>query len=110
MTPWDYSLTTNGNHAKEGNRSGQKEETYSMVAAHGYYSQLIFPCACFNKETNALYKLNWPSGKLTTLCLANREERIYKTMTGKQEEKLLIHQTIYFWNVKNKETSFSKIF
>jgi len=34
--------------ANEGYRFGQEEETYNIVAAHGYFGRLIFQYAIFN--------------------------------------------------------------
>jgi len=34
--------TTKNEYANEGYRFGQKEETYNIVAAHGYFGRLIF--------------------------------------------------------------------
>lgn len=33
-----------------GNKFGQAEETYNIVAAHGYFGRLIFPYAGFNNS------------------------------------------------------------
>jgi photosystem II P680 reaction center D1 protein len=34
--------TTEHDSANEGSRFGQEEETYNIVAAHGYFGRLIF--------------------------------------------------------------------
>eukprot|EP00256_Glycine_max_P041676 XP_006591723.1 uncharacterized protein LOC100796523 [Glycine max] len=40
--------TTENESANEGYRFGQEEETYNIVAAHGYFGRLIFQYASFN--------------------------------------------------------------
>ncbi|KAI9095424.1 hypothetical protein K1719_026458 [Acacia pycnantha] len=42
--------TTENESANEGYRFGQEEETYNIVAAHGYFSRLIFQYASFIHE------------------------------------------------------------
>ena len=37
--------TTENESANEGYRFGQEEETYNIVAAHGYFGRLIFQYA-----------------------------------------------------------------
>ena len=40
--------TTEDESANYGYRFGQEEETYNIVAAHGYFGPLIFQYASFN--------------------------------------------------------------
>jgi photosystem II P680 reaction center D1 protein len=42
--------TTENESANEGYRFGQEEETYNIVAAHGYFGRLIFQYAIGNQE------------------------------------------------------------
>jgi photosystem II P680 reaction center D1 protein len=42
--------TTENESANEGYRFGQEEETYNIVAAHGYFGRLIFQYASFNNS------------------------------------------------------------
>jgi hypothetical protein len=42
--------TTENESANEGYRFGQEEETYNLVAAHGYFGRLIFQYASFNNS------------------------------------------------------------
>jgi photosystem II P680 reaction center D1 protein len=42
--------TTENESANEGYRFGQEEETYNIVAAHGYFVRLIFQYASFNNS------------------------------------------------------------
>ncbi|KAF3946460.1 hypothetical protein CMV_027275 [Castanea mollissima] len=61
-------LLTQGNHrtitnesANEGYRFGQEEETYNIVAAHGYFGRLIFQYASFNNSRSLHFFLAaWP--------------------------------------------------
>jgi len=39
--------TTENESANEGYRFGQEEETYNIVAAHGYFGRLIFQYALY---------------------------------------------------------------
>jgi len=40
---------------------GQEEETYNIVAAHGYFGRLIFPYASFNNSRSLHFLLSaWP--------------------------------------------------
>ncbi|KAJ4732898.1 Photosystem II protein D1 [Rhynchospora pubera] len=41
--------TTENESANEGYRFGQEEETYNIVAAHGYFGRLIFQYASFQQ-------------------------------------------------------------
>ncbi|KAK7361980.1 hypothetical protein VNO77_04076 [Canavalia gladiata] len=43
--------------ANEGCRFGEEEETYNIVAAHGYFGWLIFQCANFNNFCSLLFFL-----------------------------------------------------
>jgi hypothetical protein len=42
--------TTENESANEGYRFGQEEETYNIVAAHGYFGRLIFQYAIREKD------------------------------------------------------------
>ncbi|CAE5962874.1 unnamed protein product [Arabidopsis arenosa] len=47
--------------ANEGYRFGQEEETYNIVAAHGYFGRLIFQYASFNNSRSLHFFLAaWP--------------------------------------------------
>ncbi|KAL2225720.1 UNVERIFIED_CONTAM: Photosystem II protein D1 [Sesamum indicum] len=46
--------TTENESANEGYRFGQEEETYNIVAAHGYFGRLIFQYASFNNSRSIL--------------------------------------------------------
>ncbi|RZC92607.1 hypothetical protein C5167_029521 [Papaver somniferum] len=53
--------TTENESANEGYRFGQEEETYNMVAAHGYFCRLIFQYASFNNSRSLHFFLAaWP--------------------------------------------------
>ena len=53
-----------------GYKFGQEEETYNIVAAHGYFGRLIFPiCFSFN---------NSRSTSLLPRCLAGRRYLVYR--------------------------------
>ena len=53
--------TTENESANEGYRFGQEEETYNIVAAHGYFGQLIFQYASFNNSRSLHFFLAaWP--------------------------------------------------
>ncbi|CAN6476840.1 unnamed protein product [Victoria cruziana] len=53
--------TTKNGSANEGYRFGQEEETYNIVAAHGYFGQLIFQYASFNNSRSLHFFLAaWP--------------------------------------------------
>ncbi|CAN6465187.1 unnamed protein product [Victoria cruziana] len=53
--------TTENESANEGYRFGQEEETYNIVAAHGYFGQLIFQYASFNNSRSLYFFLAaWP--------------------------------------------------
>ncbi|KAL8535664.1 hypothetical protein ACS0TY_011332 [Phlomoides rotata] len=53
--------TTENESANEGYRFGQEEETYNIVAAHGYFGRLIFQYASFNNSHSLHFFLaTWP--------------------------------------------------
>ncbi|TYI93528.1 hypothetical protein E1A91_D02G141500v1 [Gossypium mustelinum] len=53
--------TTENESANEGYRFGQEEETYNIVAAHGYFGRLIFQYASFNNSSSLHFFLAaWP--------------------------------------------------
>ncbi|KAK7397349.1 hypothetical protein VNO78_18518 [Psophocarpus tetragonolobus] len=53
--------TTENESANEGYKFGQEEETYNIVAAHGYFGQLIFQYASFNNSCSLHFFLAaWP--------------------------------------------------
>eukprot|EP00256_Glycine_max_P044930 XP_006596865.1 uncharacterized protein LOC102663851 [Glycine max] len=53
--------TTENESANEGYRFGQEEETYNIVAAHGYFGRLIFQYASFNNCRSLHFFLAaWP--------------------------------------------------
>ncbi|CAI9277892.1 unnamed protein product [Lactuca saligna] len=53
--------TTENEFANEGYRFGQEEETYNIVAAHGYFGRLMFPYASFNNSRSLHFFLtDWP--------------------------------------------------
>ncbi|KAM7258534.1 hypothetical protein ACFE04_014275 [Oxalis oulophora] len=53
--------TTENESANEGYRFGQEEETYNIVAAHGYFGRLIFQYASFNNSRSLHFFLAaWP--------------------------------------------------
>ncbi|GER36109.1 photosystem Q protein [Striga asiatica] len=58
---WALRETTENESANEGYRFGQEEETYNIVAAHGYFGRLIFQYASFN-NSRALhfFLVAWP--------------------------------------------------
>jgi photosystem II P680 reaction center D1 protein len=45
-----FRETTENESANEGYKFGQEEETYNIVAAHGYFGRLIFQYASFNNS------------------------------------------------------------
>ncbi|KAL5646621.1 hypothetical protein ACJX0J_003267 [Zea mays] len=45
-----HGETTENESANEGYKFGQEEETYNIVAAHGYFGRLIFQYASFNNS------------------------------------------------------------
>ncbi len=61
--------TTENESANEGYKFGQEEETYNIVAAHGYFGRLIFQYASFNNSRSLHFFLAaWPVvGKLCPL-------------------------------------------
>ena len=53
--------TTENESANAGYRFGQEEETYNIVAAHGYFGRLIFQYASFNNFRSLHFFLAaWP--------------------------------------------------
>merc|ERR1719434_591798 len=53
--------TTENESANAGYRFGQEEETYNIVAAHGYFGRLIFQYASFNNSRALHFFLGaWP--------------------------------------------------
>ncbi|KAF6156575.1 hypothetical protein GIB67_022475 [Kingdonia uniflora] len=53
--------TTENESANEGYRFGQEEETYNIVAAHGYFGRLVFQYASFNNSRSLHFFLAaWP--------------------------------------------------
>ncbi|CAN6472596.1 unnamed protein product [Victoria cruziana] len=53
--------TTEDESANEGYKFGQEEETYNIVAAHGYFGQLIFQYASFNNSHSLhFFLVAWP--------------------------------------------------
>ncbi|MBA0855955.1 hypothetical protein Goshw_021623 [Gossypium schwendimanii] len=53
--------TTENESANECYRFGQEEETYNIVAAHGYFGRLIFQYASFNSSRSLhLFLASWP--------------------------------------------------
>ncbi|PHU30032.1 Photosystem II protein D1 [Capsicum chinense] len=53
--------TTKNKSANEGYRFAQEEETYNIVAAHGYFGRLIFQYASFNNSRSLHFFLAaWP--------------------------------------------------
>jgi len=61
--------TTENESANEGYKFGQEEETYNIVAAHGYFGRLIFQYSSFNNSRSLHFFLAaWPV--VETLALA----------------------------------------
>jgi photosystem II P680 reaction center D1 protein len=53
--------TTENQSANAGYKFGQEEETYNIVAAHGYFDRLIFQYASFNNSRSLHFFLAaWP--------------------------------------------------
>lgn len=53
--------TTDVESANKGYKFGQEEETYNIVAAHGYFGRLIFQYASFNNSRSLHFLLAaWP--------------------------------------------------
>merc|ERR1712201_26700 len=53
--------TTENESANYGYKFGQEEETYNIVAAHGYFGRLIFQYASFNNSRSLHFFLaSWP--------------------------------------------------
>jgi hypothetical protein len=58
--------TTENESANEGYRFGQEEETYNIVAAHGYFGRLIFQSASFNNSRSLHFFLAaWPGVEIS---------------------------------------------
>ncbi|CAH8353728.1 unnamed protein product, partial [Eruca vesicaria subsp. sativa] len=61
--------TTENESANEGYRFGQEEETYNIVAAHGYFGRLIFQYASFNHSRSLHFFLAaWPVVGISTMA------------------------------------------
>ena len=61
-TPSLIRETTENESANVGYRFGQEEETYNIVAAHGYFGRLIFQYASFNNSRSLHFFLAaWPA-------------------------------------------------
>merc|ERR1712048_1428547 len=53
--------TTENESTNAGYRFGQEEETYNIVAAHGYFGRLIFQYASFNNSRSLhFFLVAWP--------------------------------------------------
>ncbi|GFP93040.1 photosystem ii protein d1 [Phtheirospermum japonicum] len=53
--------TTKNEYVNEGYRFGQEEETYNIIAAHGYFGRLIFQYTSFNNSRSLHFFLAaWP--------------------------------------------------
>ncbi|WMV29611.1 hypothetical protein MTR67_022996 [Solanum verrucosum] len=53
--------TTKNESVTEGYKFGQEEETYNIVAAHGYFGRLIFQYASFNNSRSLhFFLVAWP--------------------------------------------------
>jgi len=53
--------TIENEFANEGYRFGQEEETYNILATHGYFGRLIFQYASFNNSRSLHFFLaTWP--------------------------------------------------
>jgi hypothetical protein len=53
--------TAEGESTNYGYKFGQEEETYNIVAAHGYFGRLIFQYASFNNSRSLHFFLAaWP--------------------------------------------------
>jgi len=56
-----FRKTTWNEYANEGQRFSQEEETFNIVAAHGYFGRLIFQYASFNNSCSLHFFLPaWP--------------------------------------------------
>ncbi|KAF9606289.1 hypothetical protein IFM89_024292 [Coptis chinensis] len=51
--------TTENEYANEGYRFSQEEETYNIVASHGYFGRLIFQYASFNNSHSLHFLPTW---------------------------------------------------
>ena len=61
VSSWLIGETTESVSANVGYRFGQEEETYNIVAAHGYFGRLIFQYASFNNSRSLHFSLViWP--------------------------------------------------
>jgi photosystem II P680 reaction center D1 protein len=52
--------TTENESTNYGYKFGQEEETYNIVAAHGYFGRLIFQYASFNNSRALHFLALWP--------------------------------------------------
>uniref|UniRef100_A0A7N0UV13 Photosystem II protein D1 n=1 Tax=Kalanchoe fedtschenkoi TaxID=63787 RepID=A0A7N0UV13_KALFE len=67
--------TTENESANEGCEFGQEEETYNIVAAHGYFGQLIFQYANFkNSHSLHLFLAAWPVVGIWFIALDRRKD------------------------------------
>ncbi|MCD7448974.1 hypothetical protein HAX54_047799 [Datura stramonium] len=65
--------TTENESANEGYKFGQEEETYNIVAAHGYFGRLTFQYASFNNSHSLHFFLAaWPGYRHSGLPLRYR--------------------------------------
>jgi photosystem II P680 reaction center D1 protein len=56
-----FRETTENEFTNEGYKFGQEEDTYNIVAAHGYFGRLIFQYASFNNSRSLHFLLAaWP--------------------------------------------------
>jgi photosystem II P680 reaction center D1 protein len=63
---------TDNESAHEGYRFGQEEETYNIVAAHGYFGRLIFQYASFNNSRSLHFFLAaWPVVGICSFSLSS---------------------------------------
>merc|ERR1711872_966079 len=61
--------TTETESQNYGYRFGQEEETYNIVAAHGYFGRLIFQYASFNNSRSLHFFLGaWPAVGVSTMA------------------------------------------
>ncbi|KAK4794367.1 hypothetical protein SAY86_012361 [Trapa natans] len=66
--------TTENGSANEGYRFGQEEETYNIIAAHGYFGRLIFQYASFNNSRSLHFFLAaWPVVEYIISCYGARK-------------------------------------
>jgi hypothetical protein len=75
--------TTENESANEGYRFGQEEETYNIVAAHGYFGRFILQYASFNNSRSLHFFLAaWP-----VVALALESSFISVTVCTFREER-----------------------